>query len=507
VKETLVPPIGPSEGKAAGLEQESGPRGGATVAPPQPKAAAQRSRWTAGRITALGIGSLLVLIALVMLGAGGTALWADLTKRDGGYVTTDVHHFSTSGSALVTERTELGAAGFGWLYSPGILGKVRIRVTPVSSGPPVFVGIGPSADVDRYLSGVKRTVISDFRKDTVEAVGGGLPRSPPGQQDFWVASASGLGEQSLVWDPADGSWAAVVMNADGRAAVDIAADLGATVPALAWIAIGVLLAGAIFLAGGALLIVGALARGGTSPSEGGVMAASITATAPHAVAGRAEDVDRYKAIKQYSVAQTLGVWAAAARLDRDRRPQRPERVLRGDHPDARHVRRGTMQTIKQAASEFLNKKRVAVTGVSRTPKSHGSNTVYRRLRDRGYEVFAVNPNAAEVEGDRSYPDLKSIPGGVEAVVIGTRPEMAEETMRECVELGIRHVWMHWGAGASSVSKPATEYGRKHGAHRDRRRLPVDVRPHRRSRAQDHAPRVRRARPETGVNQPPHRSCG
>jgi uncharacterized protein len=122
-----------------------------------------------------------------------------------------------------------------------------------------------------------------------------------------------------------------------------------------------------------------------------------------------------------------------------------------------------MQPIKEAASEFLSKKRVAVTGVSRTPKTHGSNSVYKRLRERGYEVFAVNPNAAEVEGDRSYPDLKSIPGGVEAVVIGTRPEIAEETMRECVELGIRHVWMHWGAGASSVSKPATEYGRKHGA--------------------------------------------
>jgi predicted CoA-binding protein len=121
-----------------------------------------------------------------------------------------------------------------------------------------------------------------------------------------------------------------------------------------------------------------------------------------------------------------------------------------------------MQTINEAASEFLSKKRVAVTGVSRSPKTHGSNTVYRRLRDRSYEVFAVNPNAAEVEGDRSYPDLRSIPGGVEAVVIGTRPEIAEQTMRECVELGIRHVWMHWGAGASSVSNQATEHGREHG---------------------------------------------
>ena len=122
-----------------------------------------------------------------------------------------------------------------------------------------------------------------------------------------------------------------------------------------------------------------------------------------------------------------------------------------------------MKTIDEAAAEFLSHKRVAVTGVSRKPKNHGSNTVYKRLRERGYEVFAVNPNADAVEGDRAYHDLRSIPGGVEAVVIGTRPEIAEETMRECVELGIRHVWMHWGAGASSVSKPATEYGRKHGA--------------------------------------------
>jgi uncharacterized protein len=103
-----------------------------------------------------------------------------------------------------------------------------------------------------------------------------------------------------------------------------------------------------------------------------------------------------------------------------------------------------------------------VTGVSRKPKNHGSNTVYRRLRERGYDVFAVNPNADEVEGDPAYHDLRSIPGGVEAVVIGTRPEVAEQTVRECAELGIKHVWMHWGAGATSVSQAATAYGREQG---------------------------------------------
>ena len=121
-----------------------------------------------------------------------------------------------------------------------------------------------------------------------------------------------------------------------------------------------------------------------------------------------------------------------------------------------------MPTMKEAASAFLAYKRIAVTGVSRKAKDHGSNTVYERLRDRGYEVFAVNPNTDEVEGDHSYHDLKSIPGGVDAVVIATAAHKAEGTMRECEELGIKHVWMHRGPGPGSVSNTATAYGRAHG---------------------------------------------
>jgi len=121
-----------------------------------------------------------------------------------------------------------------------------------------------------------------------------------------------------------------------------------------------------------------------------------------------------------------------------------------------------MPTMKEAASEFLAHKRIAVTGVSRKPRDHGSNAVFKRLRDRGYQVFAVNPNAEAVEGARSYHNLRSIPGGVEAVVIATAPDKAEGTMRECVELGIKHVWMHRCYGQGSVSAPATAYGRKQG---------------------------------------------
>jgi predicted CoA-binding protein len=118
--------------------------------------------------------------------------------------------------------------------------------------------------------------------------------------------------------------------------------------------------------------------------------------------------------------------------------------------------------IKDVAADFLASRRIAVTGVSRTPAGHGGTVVYLRLRERGYQVFAVNPNAEEVEGDRCYPDLRSILGGVEAVVIASRPEIAESTMRECAELGIKQVWMHRSFGGGSVSNAAADSGRQAG---------------------------------------------
>jgi hypothetical protein len=161
---------------------------------------------------------------------------------------------------LATEPADLDSPGVGWLYSQVLLGEVRIRVTPASTSSALFVGIGPADDVDRYLAGVSHTVISDFWTNRVEAIGGGTPGSAPGAQDFWAASATGPGAQTLTWDPANGSWTVVVMNADGRPGVDVRADLGATYPALLGIAIGVLVVGAAFLVGGVLLIAGAIRR-------------------------------------------------------------------------------------------------------------------------------------------------------------------------------------------------------------------------------------------------------
>lgn len=120
-----------------------------------------------------------------------------------------------------------------------------------------------------------------------------------------------------------------------------------------------------------------------------------------------------------------------------------------------------MTTIKEAAEEFLTAKRIAVTGVSRNAQGHGGNVVLNGLRARGFDVVPVNPNATEVEGMTCYHSISEIPGGVDAVVVATRPDRAEDAVRECERLGIRKVWLHRAFGQGSMSKAAVDYGRSH----------------------------------------------
>lgn len=121
-----------------------------------------------------------------------------------------------------------------------------------------------------------------------------------------------------------------------------------------------------------------------------------------------------------------------------------------------------MQAVKDAAEQFLQAKRIAVTGVSRTRQGHGGNTVFLGLKARGFDVVPVNPNADEVEGSTCYHSLTEIPGGVDAVVVAAPADTAEATVRECETLGITRVWLHRSMGAGSVSTAATDYARAHG---------------------------------------------
>ena len=120
-------------------------------------------------------------------------------------------------------------------------------------------------------------------------------------------------------------------------------------------------------------------------------------------------------------------------------------------------------TLEMKVNDFLAQKRIAVAGVSRNNSHHPTgNLIYNRLKRAGHDVFPVNPHMQAFEGDRCYPDVKSIPGGVDGVVIVTRPEITERIVHDCGDAGVRRVWMHRSIGkGSSVSPEAVQYCRQH----------------------------------------------
>jgi predicted CoA-binding protein len=119
-------------------------------------------------------------------------------------------------------------------------------------------------------------------------------------------------------------------------------------------------------------------------------------------------------------------------------------------------------TLTAKVDEFLACKRIAVAGVSRDKGHHPvGNLIYDRLKKSGHDVFAVNPHMESFEGDRCYPDVRSIAGGVDGVVVITRPEATEQVVRDCRDAGVRRVWMHQSvAKGSSVSPAAVEFCRQ-----------------------------------------------
>lgn len=128
-----------------------------------------------------------------------------------------------------------------------------------------------------------------------------------------------------------------------------------------------------------------------------------------------------------------------------------------------------MATIDGMVRDFLVQKKIAVVGVS-DKRDTGCNLSYKKFKENGYQVYAVNPRISKYEGDACYPDLKSIPEKVDAVFILANPSVTEKIVSQCVELGIKHVWMHCmmgtkpglAAGMTSVSQNAVEICKANG---------------------------------------------
>ncbi|UCF09933.1 MAG: DUF4389 domain-containing protein [Candidatus Bipolaricaulota bacterium] len=218
---------------------------------------------SAGRVVALILGSLILILGIGLLFGGGALVGVDLGMTDDeGYLTSPSADLVRDSYAIVGEVV-LEDDWIWWYRHPTM---VRVRIT---GDAPVFVGIAPRAALDSYLLDVSYSEIEEIdfadrekkRVWTVEYddhVGPSAP-APPADQEFWTASVEGTGTQDLYWEIEPGDWALVVMNADGSRAIDVAASVGAEAPWLLPLGLGLLAAGILLTAIGLILVL-AVAR-------------------------------------------------------------------------------------------------------------------------------------------------------------------------------------------------------------------------------------------------------
>lgn len=223
-----------------------------------------------GWVLLVVLGGIITLLSLGPLLGGGFLIWADATQKDSdGFFATPDGRLETTSYAITSDEIDLGADPTQKETGVDLGDFVTLRLEANStSETPVFVGIGPEADVSRYLSNVERATIDDLSFDpfavSYRYESGGPPAREPGGEDFWVATAEGPGRQTLEWEPGSGNWSVVIMNADARAGVSVDAALAAKSPWVFRVGVGMAIAGTVgLLVGSAMLVVGVvgLARG------------------------------------------------------------------------------------------------------------------------------------------------------------------------------------------------------------------------------------------------------
>jgi hypothetical protein len=229
-------------------------------------------RWTVGRVIGVVVGSILGLVGLGLLAGGVVLTWAALTDRDDdGFVHTDTERFSSGGFAITSDDIDLGSdteAG-DWGLDVGDLVRVRVRATTADPAAPVFVGIARTNDVDAYLAGVPHDVVRDvdwdpFRLD-YRAVPGAAEPAAPTEQTIWVASTTGTARQEIVWEPENGSWTVILMNADAARGVAADVEIGVEIRHI-WVIVASLLGGGVLLLAGGVALIIAMSRAATRPS-------------------------------------------------------------------------------------------------------------------------------------------------------------------------------------------------------------------------------------------------
>jgi hypothetical protein len=226
------------------------------------------------RTAAVIAGSLVGLVGVALVIAGGALLWGNSEKDDAGYLSTGKHRLHTGAYAITTDDLDVDLGAPGGLVNHDRFGRIRIAAES-RNATPVFVGIAPTRDVARYLARTAHSAITDiddgpFRSFhvTYQAHDGTRHPAAPAQQRFWVASAHGAGSQAMTWKIRDGNWSVVLMNADGSAGVDAGVRAGADIPFLSpagWISLG---GGLVLVAlAGGLIVLGTRAPRRTATSD------------------------------------------------------------------------------------------------------------------------------------------------------------------------------------------------------------------------------------------------
>lgn len=213
-----------------------------------------------GRVIMLVIGSLCTLLGVALLAAGAFLSWGYFVQRDGGESTLPVEQFRTSSSAIISDDFDI----FELQNSSdalGIdnLGFITLQATPLDVERELFIGVGPTQQVSRYLDGVAHARLDEVAFNpfsvTYDDIPGGRVVTPPAEEQFWSSSVRGPDVQKLRWDLQDGSWTAVVMNADASPGVAAELQFGAHFDFLGALTLAVLGAAAVFLIVGVPLVV------------------------------------------------------------------------------------------------------------------------------------------------------------------------------------------------------------------------------------------------------------
>ena len=223
------------------------------------------------RMVVIALGAVAGAIAVCLLIAGSTlVLIHGFARGDDGYYSLDTERYQSSAFAITSEEIDFGAdIGEGDWTPFDALGTARVRADGGSND--IFIGIAREEDVDRYLAGSAHDELTDVTFDPFEPTyrrrSGEVRPAPPGEQAFWVASASGPGRQTVTWDVEGGRWSIVVMNPD--ATRGISADITAGVKTGVLLPVGLgILAGALLVgaSAAALLIVGLRRDGDRVPA-------------------------------------------------------------------------------------------------------------------------------------------------------------------------------------------------------------------------------------------------